>query len=135
LHARSLVARDFTGDQIVDLALVSPTSNEVCLLSPASGDADGTMTRRLGLDATREPHAVAIAAGDFDADGRYDAVSGNTLTSANNLSVLSNCARDCGARSVPSRVAHLVPGQAALRGDANDDGRVSAADLVAVAAR
>jgi hypothetical protein len=92
--ANSLVARDFTGDQIVDLAVISQTSNQVCLLV---GVGDGRMTR-VGFgscdEVSRMP--IAIAAGDFDADGRYDAVSANNDPSANNVSVLSNCIRDEG---------------------------------------
>ena len=76
---------------------------------------------------------IAIAAGDFDNDGRYDAASANNDPRANNLSVLSNCARDpgCNPFPIPGRTPG-PPGQAALRGDGNGDGRISAADLVAV---
>lgn len=131
--ANSIVARDFTGDQKVDLAIVSQTSNDVCLLV---GTGTGTMTR-VGFGScdrvSRMP--IAVAAGDFDADGRYDAVSANNDPSANNVSVLSNCARDAGCDPNPPRPpATPLPGEAALRGDGNDDGRRSAADLVAVGA-
>jgi hypothetical protein len=65
-----------------------------------------------------------------DGDGRYDAATANSDPSANNVSVLYNCARDQGCD--PFRPG--PPGTAALRGDGNNDGRRSAADLVAVAA-
>jgi hypothetical protein len=122
--ASAVVARDFTGDQIVDVAVVSQTDNNVQILR---GVGDGTL-RPAGSDSvSRMP--VALAAGDFDSDGRYDAVSANSDPSANNVSVLSNCVRDVGCdpfgRPGP-------PGTAALRGDGNGDGIRSAADLVAV---
>jgi len=123
--ASAVVARDFTGDQIVDLAVVSQApENNVQILR---GVGDGTL-RPAGADSvSRMP--IALAAGDFDSDGRYDAVSANSDPSANNVSVLSNCVRDPGCdpfgRPGP-------PGTAALRGDGNGDGVRSAADLVAV---
>jgi hypothetical protein len=128
--ARALVARDFTGDQIVDLAVVSQTSNEVRLVVMPG---DGT------LPAGAEGYAVsrmpwAITAGDFDSDGRYDAASANNDPSANNVSVLYNCARDL-PPLIPCN-PFLQPGpagKAALRGDGNNDGSRTAADLVAVA--
>jgi hypothetical protein len=128
--ANSLVARDFTGDQIVDLAVVSQTSNQVCLLV---GVGDGRMTR-VGFgscdEVSRMP--IAIAAGDFDSDGRYDAASANNDPSANNVSVLSNCIRDAGCDPFPPDPPPA--GQPAVRGDGNGDGIRSAADVVAVAA-
>jgi hypothetical protein len=123
----AVVARDFTGDQLVDVAVTSQTSNEVCLLR---GVGDGTLIP-VGCDGvSRMPSALAGA--DFDADGRYDAASANNAATSNNLSILSNCLRDVGCDPFPP--ATPLPGTAALRGDGNGDGRRSAADLVAVAA-
>lgn len=123
----AVVARDFTGDQIVDLGLVNQADNVVRVLT---GVGDGTFRRTLRPDAvSRMP--IAIAAADFDGDGRYDAASANSDPSANNVSVLSNCARDPGCD--PFGGAGPV-GSAALRGDANNDGQRTAADLVAVSA-
>jgi len=131
--ASALVARDFTGDQIVDLAVVSQTSNSVYLLT---GVGDGSMRPSDNDNVSRMP--IAIAAGDFDLDGRYDAVTANNDPSANNLSVLSNCARDLVSKGAPVNCDPFgrsgPPGSAALRGDGNNDGLTSAADLVAVAA-
>ncbi|MFN8641841.1 MAG: VCBS repeat-containing protein [Candidatus Binatia bacterium] len=121
----ALVARDFTGDQIVDIGVVNQTANVVRVLA---GVGDGTFRVNQPDAVSRMP--IAIAAADFDGDGRYDAASANSDPSANNLSVLSNCARDQGCD--PFRPG--PPGSAALRGDGNNDGRRSAADLVAVAA-
>jgi hypothetical protein len=133
--ANALVARDFTGDQVVDLAVSSQTSNEVCVLL---GDANAGLRRTpFGGGScdrvSRMPSAVA--AGDFDGDGRYDAASANNDASANNVSVLSNCVRDAGCDPFPPLPsATPLPGAPALRGDANGDARRSAADLVAISA-
>jgi hypothetical protein len=59
-------------------------------------------------------------------------VSANNDPNANNVSVLSNCLRDEGCN--PSPPPTPLPGAPALRGDGNDDGRRSAAHLVAVGA-
>ena len=121
----AIVARDFTGDQIVDIGLVNQTSNAVRVLT---GVGDGTFRVNQSDPVSRMP--IALAAADFDGDGRYDASTANSDPSANNTSVLFNCARDQGCD--PFRPG--PPGSAALRGDGNNDGRRSAADLVAVAA-
>ena len=130
-YANALVARDFNGDQFVDIGVTSQNSNEVCI---GLGGGDGTLTL-VGQGScdrvSRMP--IAVAAADFDADGRYDAASANNSALSNNLSVLFNCFRDVGCDPFPS--ATLGPPIATvLRGDGNDDGRRSAADLVAVAA-
>ncbi len=120
----SLVARDFSGDQIVDLGLVNQTDNVVRILL---GRGDGTFSVRQPDGVSRMP--VALAAADFDGDGRYDSCSANSDASANNVSLLLNCARDAGCDPfVPS-----PPGTAARRGDGNNDTIRSAADMVAVA--
>jgi hypothetical protein len=123
--ASALVARDFNGDAIVDLAVVSQTDNDVQLLL---GIGDGTL-RPVGSDGvSRMP--IAVAAGDFNLDGLYDAASANSDPSANNVSVLTNCVRELGCDPFGNPGP---PGVAALRGDGNGDGLRSAADLVAVA--
>jgi hypothetical protein len=131
--ASAIVARDVTGDQIIDVLLVSQTSNAVYLLT---GVGDGTLRASGNDSVSRMP--IAIAAGDFDLDGRYDAVTANNDPSANNLSVLINCARDLTSKGAAANCDPFgrngPSGTAALRGDANGDGVRSAADLVAVAA-
>ncbi len=121
----AIVARDFTGDGIVDIGVVNQTSNAVRVIA---GKGDGSFTVNSSDNVSRMP--IAIAAGDFDGDGRYDAVSANSDPSANNVSALYNCARDAGCD--PFRPG--PQGSAALRGDGNNDGIRSAADFVAVAA-
>ncbi len=145
-----LIARDFTGDQRVDLAVVNQTADSVGLLArsnscvtnrttPCITDADcpdgDTCSEQFvsrpapgtsGYKVSRKP--ISIAAGDFNGDGRYDAATANSGTTANNLSVLDNCVRmeRCGNE-------RTFPGAVALRGDANGDEQRSAADLVATA--
>src|SRR5262249_46759501 len=87
--ASAVVARDFTGDGLVDLAVVSQTANNVQLLR---GKGDGTVAPTGSDGVSRMP--IALAAADFDSDGRYDALSANSDPSANNVSLLFNCARD-----------------------------------------
>src|SRR5262249_49475415 len=102
----------------------SQTANSVQLLR---GRGDGTMVPAGGDNVSRMP--IALAAGGFDLDGRYDAISANSDPSANNISVLANCAREPGSDPFG---ANGPPGVAALRGDGNGDALRSAADLVAV---
>ncbi len=121
----SIVARDFTADGLVDLGLVNQTDNVVRVLRGAgNGQFQGSSPDRV----SRMP--VAIAAADFNSDGRYDACTANSDASANNVSVLLNCVGDADCNPL----VFLSRGDAVLRGDGNNDGIRSAADLVAVAA-
>ncbi len=122
----ALVARDFTGDQIVDLGLVNQTSNALRVFR-GTGNPSPAFQGSQPDAVSRMP--IAIAAGDFDGDGRYDATSANSDPSANNVSVLYNCARDVGCDPFGSPGP---AGAAARRGDGNGDTARSAADLVAV---
>jgi hypothetical protein len=152
--ASAIVARDFTGDQIVDLLVVSQTANNVQLLR---GKGDGTMVPVGSDSVSRMP--IALAAADFDGDGRYDGLSANSDPSANNVSLLTNCSREEGCDPFGRKICQVdtpnagascfddsacggvvgacAPGPlgtTALRGDGNGDGIRSAADLVAVGA-
>jgi hypothetical protein len=121
----AVVARDFTGDGIVDLGVINQTANALRVLT---GNGNGTFRNGSPDAVSRMP--IAIAAGDVDGDGRYDAATANSDPSANNISVAFNCARDEGCAPFP--LPTPIPGSAALRGDGNSDGARSAADLVAV---
>lgn len=123
----AIVARDFTGDGLVDLGVVNQTANAMRVLA---GLGNGMFGTRAGTAVSVSRMPIAIAAGDLDGDGRYDAVTANSDPSANNLSVAFNCARD--ADCTPFPVNPPIAGAAALRGDGNSDGLRSAADLVAV---
>ncbi len=121
----ALIARDFTGDGIVDLAAANRTANSLGVLA---GYGNGGFSAPRPDGVSRQP--VAIAAADFDADGGYDAATANNDQNANNTSVLMNCAREeeCDPFRPP------LPGTNAVRGDGNGDGLRTAADCIAVAA-
>jgi hypothetical protein len=114
----ALVARDFSGDGLVDLLAVDLTSNVAQL---RRGRGDGRFF--LDTEANVSQMPVFVSAGDIDGDGRYDAATANSAVTANNMSVLINCVGDpiCAEGPAP-----------AMRGDGNADGLLSAADLVAV---
>src|SRR5262249_18831562 len=105
----ALAARDITGDMIADLLVADQVSNVVALFL-------GSHTRSLipsdSVSVSREP--VGVVAADFDGDGRYDSAAANNFL-AGSISVLTN-----------------ISGPAVLRGDANSDQRVTAADTLAV---
>jgi hypothetical protein len=114
----ALVARDFSGDGFVDLLAADLTSNMVQMMG---GRGDGRFFPPTEANVSQMP--VFVSAGDFDGDGRYDAVTANSAVTANNISVLINCVGEAVCAEGPA---------AAVRGDGNGDGLVSAADLVAV---
>ncbi len=130
LLVTAITARDFSGDQIVEVGAVNQTSNVVraFLSMGTDGVSNGFFDARRSDVVSRMPES--IGAGDFDGDGRYDLVVGNTDASSNNVTVLLNCARDAGCD-----IFNRNPdGVAANRGDANDDGGLSVADVTAIAA-
>lgn len=118
----AMVARDLTGDGLVDIGVANQSANVIRVLS---GRGDGTFIVNTADIVGRMP--IAMAAGDVDGDGQYDAVTVNGDASSANLSVLTSCVGEAHCRSLPPRPARL-------RGDGNGDARRSAADLVAVAA-
>lgn len=118
-----IVARDFTGDSLADLAVVVNTANQVTLFyDQGNPPGDRRFRSRPADNVSRQPINVTVA--DFNDDGRYDIATGNKDASANNVSVLTNCIREQECSS--------LAGVTALRGDGNDDTILSAADLVAV---
>lgn len=130
LLVTAIAGRDFTGNRILDVSVVNQTANVVrtFLMRGSNGIADGTFESRFPDVVSRMPESIVAA--DFDGDGRYDLVTGNTDASANNVTVLYNCVRDPGCDLFGQNPA----GKAARRGDANDDGIISAADLAALGA-
>jgi hypothetical protein len=119
-----IVARDFTGDSLYDIMVVQNTANQVSLFYD---QGDRRFRSRLPDTVSRRPISITVA--DFNDDGRYDVATGNEDASANNISVLTNCIRDqdCAGDNV------FPGGVSAVRGDANGDASLSAADIVAVA--
>jgi hypothetical protein len=129
LLVTAMAGRDFTGNQILDIALVNQTANVVktFLMRGADGVANGSFEPRLSDVVSRMPESITAA--DFDGDGRYDVAAGNTDASANNVTVLFNCVRDPGCDLFGQVPMDGVP---ARRGDANDDEITSAADVAAL---
>jgi len=129
LLVTAMAGRDFTGNQILDIALVNQTANVVktFLMRGTDGVANGQFEPRMSDVVSRMPESMT--AGDFNGDGRYDAAAGNTDASANNVTVLYNCVRDPGCDLFGQAP---MDGVAARRGDANDDEVVSAGDVAAL---
>ena len=112
LSPAGLVAQDFTGDGIPDVAVADEVDNTVSLFMKRAGDRFFLNLPNDDYVVSRRP--VRMGAGDFDGDGRYDAIALNSFV-AGSTSVLTN-----------------VAGAGAQRGDANGDGALSAADSIAV---
>jgi FG-GAP-like repeat/Dockerin type I domain len=106
----ALAARDVNGDGVPEL-LVADQVNNAVLLFTRSGPSRVFVSAG-STTVNRMPTAVAAA--DFDGDGRYDAAA-LTTAAASTVSVLTTI----GAPPV-------------VRGDGNTDGAVTAADAVAV---
>jgi len=110
----ALAARDLTGDLVPDL-LVTNQGQSNSVVAYRYTKATKTFTKAQTVTVGRMPASLATA--DFDGDGRYDAATANDQF-AGTVSVLTN-------------IDQTNP--AILRGDGNGDGKLSAADLVAVA--
>ena len=108
-----IVARDFTGDQIVDLARRQPDRPTRC--SSCSGVGDGTMRASTSPDSvSRMP--IAIAAGGFRRRRPLRRVSAPTAIRAPTTSRCStNCVARRGLRSVPPGPAAGSAGAARRR--------------------
>ncbi len=125
---RALAAVDIDGDLQVDVIAANGSANSVRAFLGFGSDAGGSplFFTRPSDGVSRQPEA--LAAGDFNGDGLYDAVTANFAASEQNLSFLIGCSAEtkCDPFSEPI-------GQPSLRGDANGDAFVSAADLVRLA--
>ncbi len=112
LSPAGLVAEDFTGDGIADVAMGDEVNNMVIFFTKRANDR--FFLNFPGDDYTVSRRPVHMRAGDFDGDGRYEAITLNSFV-AGSISVLTS-----------------IVGDGGLRGDANDDAVVSAADLAGV---
>lgn len=109
--ARNLTGNKFSnGDLIPDLLVVDQVSNAV--FPYINTGASRSFQSALPVGVSRSP--VSVVAADFDGDGRYDAAVADNQ-SAGAVSVATN-----------------IKAAAIIRGDGNGDGKVSAADLIAV---
>ncbi len=105
-------ARDVNGDGLPDI-LASGEVGSIVRAFVRTGAATARTFQSAGSFSTnRRP--ISMAVGDFDGDGRYDAAAAAS-SPAPTVSVLLN-----------------VSGSSVRRGEANEDGRVTAADLTAV---
>lgn len=107
-----IVARDFSGDLRPDVGIADEVDNMVLLYTKLSGNRFFTNLPNDDYIVSRRP--IRMVAGDFNGDGRYDAVALNSFV-AGSASVMTN-----------------VTGGLLLRGDANGDGSIAAADMVGV---
>jgi len=76
---------DFNGDGKIDLAALvfSSATSPMGMLSVSLGNGDGTF-RQISADLPTESGIItAVAAGDFDGDGKVDLAVGNTTGSGN----------------------------------------------------
>jgi hypothetical protein len=107
-----VAARDVSGDGIPDVIVGDEVNSvvKVFVRSPAPNIRVFQTADTVGVN--RRP--VSITTGDVDGDGRYDGIAADS-SPAPTASVLTN-----------------VRGDGFFRGDGNDDGRISAADAVAV---
>ena len=72
-----IVSGDFDGDTILDLVVTNSESNNIALLI---GNGDGSFNQTLIYSTGDDSYPDAVAAGDFNRDGRLDIVSANYLT-------------------------------------------------------
>lgn len=111
--ASALAARDLTGDLLPDILVTDQVSNVVsAFYSTGSQRTFNHDSRFDDITVSRGP--MAAGAADVDGDGRSDGIAVNELV-AGSVSVLTN-----------------IGATAVLRGDGNDDHRVSVADTLAV---
>ena len=81
----ALAVADFNEDGLPDLAVINPETGTVAILL---GNGTGGFTSATGSPFTAGAQAVALAAGDFNADGKPDFAVANY--GSNNLTVLLN---------------------------------------------
>ncbi len=81
----ALAVADFNEDGLPDLAVINPETGTVAVLL---GDGTGEFTSATGSPFTAGTQPVALAAGDFNVDGKPDFATANY--GSNNLTVLLN---------------------------------------------
>src|SRR5262249_49402198 len=81
----AVVAADFNGDGVLDLAVANGSSNSVSIFL---GNGDGTFQPNQEFPTGNFPYGFIIGVGDFNGDGTPDLATAND--SSNDISVLIN---------------------------------------------
>ncbi|MBL9076799.1 MAG: VCBS repeat-containing protein [Planctomycetes bacterium] len=118
---RAIVAGDFDGDAITDLAVANETDDTVTVLlgNGTGGRGDGTFTAQTPRAVGSGP--IALAHGDFDSDGDLDLAVGHHTGGATGLVWLLRNAGD-GTFPTASTVALTHPVTGLCAGDFDGDG-------------
>ncbi|MBC7772650.1 MAG: VCBS repeat-containing protein [Pyrinomonadaceae bacterium] len=125
---RDLVAADFSGDGLMDIAVVNYVSDNLSVLQ---GRGDGTLMTRVNFALGDGPSA--LIAGDFDRDGDTDLAIANQLASSVTIMANNGAGVFSSVQTVPSGSAPAAITAADLDGDGDLDLVVGASGDNAVA--
>jgi len=115
---QGIVAGDFNGDGMEDLAVAASGANSLSILL---GNGNGTFTAQASPPTGRQP--VSLAAADFNNDGKLDLAVGNLQD--NTVEVLLG--NGDGAFTAAASVASSVSPVSIVAGDFNQDGNLDVA--------
>lgn len=118
-HLSAIVAADFNGDGILDIAVTDSNLNNVIVLL---GVGDGTFTTKATIAAGASP--VAIAAVDLNGDGKLDLVVASNP--AGTITTYLGVGDGTFTAQTPQSAGALDP-VAVTTGDFNGDGKVDVA--------
>ena len=120
---RSVTVGDFNGDGRPDLAVANGGSSAVSVLLNTTAPGAGSASFALGASVPVGVYSSAVAAGDFDGDGRLDlAVANNSTTVSILLNRTAPGASTASFTLVASSRTGDYPSAVAI-GDFNGDGR------------
>jgi phospholipase C len=115
---QGVVAADFNGDGVEDLAIANSGTNSLSILL---GKGDGTFTAQPSPATGREP--VSLAVGDFNNDGELDLAVGNLAD--NSVEVLLG--HGDGTFTAATSATSTVSPVSIVAGDFNEDGNLDVA--------